>query len=269
VVVGFALGGLLLRVTGGDDASSAGSGRVLVVAATVMAAAGLLALRFGRAELGPEAARHGSVTGDLGGVVRGLLAGLAHLVERRPAGRALAMLGSHRFWFGLWTVQTTLLVLDRDAGGGLSATAVVAGCGAAGYVSAAVVTPLARRRLSDRAWVCTMLLGSAIVALVAAPVEGVAALAVSGALLGLAAQSVKICVDTAVQRGVDESYLGRAFVTYDVVFNISFVLAAVASIALVQQGERGWVVPGLVAVGLAVTALAYARGGVVVEPRTL
>jgi MFS family permease len=267
VVVGFALGGVLLRLTRGEGAGSAGSGQVLLVAAAVMGAAGLLALLFGRAELGPEAVREASVVGDVGSVLRGLLAGLAHLVERRPAGGALAMLGLHRFWLGLWTVQTTLLILDRDAGGGLSATAVVAGCGAAGYVSAAVVTPLARRRLSDRTWVCAMLLGSAVVALAAAPIPGIPALAVSGALLGLAAQSVKICVDTAVQRGVDESYLGRAFVTYDVVFNVSFVLAAVAAIALVQEGERGWAVPALVAIGLTVTALAYGRGGVPAQPR--
>ena len=94
-----------------------------------------------------------------------------------------------------------------------------------------------------------------------------AALLVAAVLLGITAQSVKICVDTAVQRGVDESYLGRAFVTYDVVFNVSFVLAAVAAIALVQEGERGWAVPALVAVGLTVTALAYGRGGVPAQPR--
>jgi hypothetical protein len=56
-------------------------------------------------------------------------------------------------------------------------------------------------------------------------------------------------------------------VTYDVVFNVSFVLAAVAAIALVQEGERGWTVPALVAAGLTVTALTYARGSVAVERR--
>jgi hypothetical protein len=169
------------------------------------------------------------------------------------------MLAAHRFWFGLWTVQTTLLVLDREAGGGLSATALVAGCGAAGYVLAAVVTPLARRRLSDGPWVCTVLLASAAVTLAAAAVPGTAALASAAAALGLAAQSVKICVDTAVQRAVEDRYLGRAFVTYDVLFNVSFVLAAVASIALVPDSGRSWVVAALVASGMALTAFAYGR----------
>jgi hypothetical protein len=224
-----------------------------------MGAAGLLALRFGRGELGPDRAAAGPIADDLGGVVRGLHDGLAHLVERQAAGRALLMLAAHRFWFGLWTVQTTLLVLDREAGGGLSATALVAGCGAAGYVLAAVVTPLARRRLSDGPWVCTVLLASAAVTLAAAAVPGTAALASAAAALGLAAQSVKICVDTAVQRAVEDRYLGRAFVTYDVLFNVSFVLAAVASIALVPDSGRSWVVAALVASGMALTAFAYGR----------
>jgi hypothetical protein len=169
------------------------------------------------------------------------------------------MIGAHRFFFGLWTVQATLLVLDRDAGGGLSATAVVAGSGAAGYVSAAVVTPLVRRRLSDSTWVCAVLVGSAAVTLAAAPLAGVAALAVAGALLGLGAQSVKICVDTAVQRGVEDRFLGRAFATYDVVFNVAFVSAAVASIALVPDTGRSAALTLMVAGGFTGTAAFYRR----------
>jgi MFS family permease len=263
VVVGLGVGSALLGVTR-DDAvdGSAGTVPVLALAAVLMVVAAGLALRFGPDELGPrDVRRTGSVAGDLGGVVRGLGAGVAHLVQRRPAGRALVMLGAHRWCFGLWSVQTALLVLDRDAGGGLSATAVVAGCGAAGYVSAALVTPLARRRLTDTAWVAAVLVGSAAVALAAAPVPGVPALAVAAALLGLGAQSVKICVDTAVQRGVDDGFLGRSFAIYDVVFNVTFVAAAaVAALLVPADGGRTWMVPVLSAAGLTLTALAYVRG---------
>jgi hypothetical protein len=167
------------------------------------------------------------------------------------------MLGGHRFFFGLWTVQTLLTALDREAGGGLSVTAVVAACGAAGYVSAAVITPLARRRTTDGRWVTGALLGSAVVTVVAAAVPGTIALAAAGALLGLAAQSIKICVDTAVQRGVDDHFLGRSFAVYDVIFNVAFVSAAVASIALLPDGGRSAPASALVAAGFAAAAVIY------------
>lgn len=258
VVVGFAGGVVMLRLTGGSgDGASPDSSLVLAAAALVMTAAALLALTFGATSLGPTVVRVGAVLDDLAGVVRGVAAGLAHLAQRREAGHALVMIGAHRFFFGLWTVQTTLVALDRDAGGGLSATALVAGCGAAGYVSAALVTPLARRQLSDSTWVSAVLLASAVVTLAAAPLTRVWILAAAAALLGFGAQSVKICVDTAVQHAVDDGFLGRAFSTYDVVFNVAFVSAAVASIVLVPDTGRSNGLAVLIAVGFAVAALAY------------
>ena len=41
------------------------------------------------------------------------------------------------------------------------------------------------------------------------------ALWVSGFFLGLAAQGIKICVDTLVQLGVDDAFRGRVFSIYD------------------------------------------------------
>jgi hypothetical protein len=92
---------------------------------------------------------------------------------------------------------------------------------------------------------------------VAAAVPGTIALAAAGALLGLAAQSIKICVDTAVQRGVDDHFLGRAFAVYDVIFNVAFVSAAVASIALLPDGGRSAPASALVAAGFAAAAVIY------------
>lgn len=261
VVVGFGLGGVLLRLTGGADPVGAeGTGPVLLLAAAGMALAGCLALRLAAGSLGPQRRiTDGQVLNDLRAVVSGLVAGLRHLAERREAGSALLMLGVHRFCFGLWTLQTLLEALARDAGAGLSATAVVAGCGAGGYVSAAVVTPLVRRRMSDTTWVCGVLVGSAVVTVGAAATPGIAALSVAAALLGLGAQSIKICVDTAVQRGVDDHYLGRGFAIYDVVFNVAFVSAAVASIALLPSEGRSAEASTLVAFGFVATAAFYRR----------
>jgi MFS family permease len=258
VVVGLAVGSLVLRLTGGSETSSAGTGPVLLLSAAGMVTAAGLALRLAPGSLGPDrGATATSMVADLRGVAGGMVAGLRHLWERREAGHALLMLGGHRFLFGLWTVQTLLTALDREAGGGLSVTAVVAACGAVGYVSAAVITPLARRRTTDGRWVTGALLGSAVVTVVAAAVPGTIALAAAGALLGLAAQSIKICVDTAVQRVVHDHFLGRAFAVYDVIFNVAFVSAAVASIALLPDGGRSAPASALMAAGFAAAAVIY------------
>ena len=37
---------------------------------------------------------------------------------------------------------------------------------------------------------------------------------------------MKICVDTIVQETIDDAYRGRVFAVYDMLFNVSFVSAA-------------------------------------------
>lgn len=281
VVVGLVTGSLLLGlVAGSSTRGDAGSGAVLLVACALIVLAALLALRFGKDDLGPDrlvppapaaqAVRRDPGSGlraDMIDVVRDIGLVLAHLRIRAAAGRALVLIGAHRLCFGLWTVQATMLTLHRDGPGDrdLTAAAVVAGCSAAGYVLAAVVTPLARARVSDRAWIASVLLASALASITATPLAwqlgqgGIAALAAAGAVIGLAAQSIKICVDTAVQRHVDDAYLGRAFSLYDVVFNVSFVLAAVAAIAVVPPDGRTWVAPAVAALGFTGVAIAYGR----------
>lgn len=272
VVAGLVLGSLGLGWFTGSSSSgdAGGSAPVLLASCVLLAVAALLALRFGRRDLDPpDPGQHypGRPDPGLRAVARDLGRVLEHLRTRASAGRALALIGAHRFCFGLWSVQATMLALhaghstDRD----LSAVAIVIGCSAAGYAAAAVVTPWARARLSDRTWITALLLGSAVASVTLTPLawllgdSGVAALALAGTIIGLAAQSIKICVDTAVQLHVDEAYLGRAFSLYDVVFNVSFVLAAVASIALVPADGRTWAAPVVTALGLAAASIGYIR----------
>ncbi len=78
---------------------------------------------------------------------------------------------------------------------------------------------------------------------------------VAGFLLGVTAQSIKLCVDTLVQAHVDDEFKGRVFVVYDMIFNVALVVAAVIGAALLPS--NGVSVP--IIVGLAV---AYALLGV-------
>jgi MFS family permease len=238
---------------------------VLLTAAVLYAAAGTLALRIPRDLLGPdldhvrpavrEAVRH---------VARGLVDGLRHLAGRRPAAYGLTVIGAHRFCYGISTVSLILLYRNHFHGpdetdaafNELSVAVLVSG---AGFVTAAVLTPVVTERLPPRAWVIGLLVGAAATQLFPGALYTKPALLVAAFFLGLASQGIKIVVDTLVQTHVDDAYRGRVFSVYDVIFNVAFVAAAaVGAVVLPDDGRSYAVLAGIVA-GYLLTALWYAR----------
>jgi MFS family permease len=257
-VVGLGIGGGILALFGEDD-GGVGSVVALLAAAVAFATAGLLARRLGRRELGPDVVpeRPGWIH-ELSLVLAGLRGGLRHLRRRPAAGSALLMIGAHRFWYGLWTVQVTMLALhggdsDRD----LHAAAYLAVAVGAGFLTAAGATPPGRRRLGDAGWVTLLLVAGAVAIAVATPIAGTPVLMLAGFVGGFGAQGIKICVDTAIQRDVDDDYLGRAFALYDVAFNVAFVSAAGLAVVIVPSSGHSTLAVVLAATGLAATAAWY------------
>ncbi len=238
---------------------------VLLIAATVYAAAALLALRIPRPLLGPaydptrpavrEAARH---------VARGLVDGLVHLGHRRTAAHGLATIGAHRFFFGISTVM--LILLHRNyfnapeetdaAFNGLALAILVSG---AGFVSAAFITPFVTERVTLRTWILTLLGAAAVTQLMPGLFFTEVALLVSAYFLGVASQGIKICVDTLVQAGVDDAYRGRIFSLYDVIFNVAFVAAAAVAATVLPDNGRSPAMLVVIALGYVATAAVYAR----------
>jgi hypothetical protein len=76
-------------------------------------------------------------------------------------------------------------------------------------------------------------------------------------VLGYVAQGSKICVDSIVQTSVDDAYRGRVFAFYDVLFNVSFVAAAVPRSSSCPTSGYSRALFGGLAVGYALTAFAY------------
>ena len=263
-VVGLGLGGLVR----GLGPAGSGDVAVLLTAAVLYAAAAALALRLPRALLGPDPGSRGPTAAAAASeVVRGLVAGLHHLRERRRAATALAVIGAHRYWFGLWTVAVLLLHLgllhpgDPDAAA--TALGVVAAVSAAGFLTAAVLTPSAAQRWGTRTWVLSLLvLGAAVQPLLLLPDAGGTheAALVSAYALGVVSQGVKICVDTEVQAGVDDGYRGRVFSLYDVLFNVAFVAAAATAAAALPPDGRSPALVVLAVVGYLGTAAGWWRG---------
>ena len=231
-------------------------------------------LSLGAGALGPDGGpAPGRLRDRLGSVAGGLVAGARHVRERRAAFDALAVIGSLRTAFGLFTLTTVLLCrntltdpADVDAGLALVASAFAAAGVGAGL--AAVVTPSATRALGLRTWVVGSLVAAALVEAAFAVAVTVPLLVAGSFVLGLAAQAVKISVDTVVQTSVDDAFRGRVFTFYDTVFNAAFLVAAVvAVVAVPASGDQPEVFAG-VAVLLAGTAAVHARRRVAVEATT-
>ena len=266
-LVGLGLGTLARTLWSGllDGDGAAADVGVLFTASLLYGGAGLLALRIPRDDLGPdfdpdrpavrEAARH---------VAAGLVDGLRHLSDRREAAYGLTTIGVHRFFYGLSTVSLILLYRnyfhtadESDAAfAGLSVAILVSG---AGFVSAAVLTPVVTDWVSQRTWILALLVGAAVTQVFPGGLFTQPALLVAAFFLGLASQGIKICVDTLVQTHVDDAYRGRVFSLYDVIFNVAFVAAAAVAAAVLPDSGKSYAVLGVIAVGYLLTALGYAH----------
>jgi hypothetical protein len=78
------------------------------------------------------------------------------------------------------------------------------------------------------------------------PLPGETFLVAASFLLGLTSQSFKICTDTLVQAHIEDSYKGRVFVVYDMIFNAALVCASViAAVVLPADGVSGPIFLGL------------------------
>ncbi len=215
-----------------------------------------LALRIPRHQLGPDDAPPARIRD----VVAGLVAALQHLRERRAAGLGLITIGAHRVVYGIVTVATILVFrnyfhsLDQvDAAiADLGLIVVITG---AGFVLAAAVTPPMTARLGVRAWIIACLAASAVFQMVPGAIYAKVPLYIAAFLLGLTAQSIKICVDTLVQAHVDDEVKGRVFVIYDMIFNVALVVAAfIGALILPTNGKSVLILMVLAGCYLAIAA---------------
>jgi MFS family permease len=258
VIVGAAL-------ASGAHAVLLGDVGVLVLASLLYAVAGSLALRIPRDLLGPDVdpARPG-LREAVGNATRGLVDGLRHLDDRRPAAYGLAAIGSHRFCYGISTVSLILLYrnyfhdnTEVDAAfNELTVAVLVSGVG---FVAAAVLTPIVVERIPGRTWVLVLLCGAGVTQVFPGALYTEPALLVAAFFLGLASQGIKIVVDTLVQTNVDDEFRGRVFSLYDVIFNVAFVAAAAVAGLVLPPDGKSYVVLVAVALGYLATAAWYAR----------
>jgi hypothetical protein len=250
--------------------SNAGSAAVLLARAVFYVVAGLLAVRIGRDLLGPsrgpdgEASAAGtSIAAEIADIARGLWAALRHLGQRRKAAYALGSVGVHHALYGVLLVQALLLYRNFLYPGGngnaaLGHVTVLVATSAAGFGLAAVITPLGVKRMSTDAWITLWLAIGAVATATLGPTFSEVPFLVMGFLMGLSAQCVKICVDTTVQRDVDDAYMGRVFSLYDMIYNVTYVIGPALAVPFLPDTGKSYAVVLVIAAGYLAAAVAYA-----------
>lgn len=224
-----------------------------------------LASGFVPHQLGPDigAARPPGVVETMAGVVRGMVAGMRHTVERRGAGYNLAVLSAHRVFYGISTIATLLLYRNYFTGsgffpGGELGLGQVVAAGAAGSLAAAAVTPAAVRRMAAHRWVTAMLGLAVVVQLALGLPYRTHALVPAVFLLAGSAQAIKIVTDTAVQTECDDAFVGRVFSVYDMLFNLCLIAGLLIGAMTLPETGRSPAMTVVIAAGYLVIGFWYA-----------
>ena len=261
-IIGAGIGFGLKRLFGEGDQANA---QVIVVAALGYVVSAAIASRMDRDLLGPDLANEPAQTREaVRRVARGLVDGAHHVWTHRPAGRALAAIGAHRFFYGISTISGILLFRSYfndpdDVDAGLAGLATAFAASGLGFFLAALITPEITHRVRKTTWITTCFGFAAAASAVYIVVLHEWMLLVGAFVVGVAAQGSKICVDTIVQESIDDAYRGRVFSFYDVLFNVSFVSAAAfGALALPADGDSPAVF-AVVAAGYALTAFVFGR----------
>ncbi|MEV2252312.1 MFS transporter [Streptomyces sp. NPDC050147] len=249
-------GGLafVVRLLGSDSDAV-----VVLLGAALYLCAALASLRMARELLGPDPELvQPRIGASLAGTARDLAAGVRHLAQRRPAARALLAMTLMRFSYGALSVMVLMLcryAWSSSESDGLALLGLAVGVSGAGFFAAAVLTPWAVSRLTAGGWIVTCAGAAAVLEPALALPFTPAPLLIAAFLLGLTTQGAKIATDTVVQATVDDSFRGRIFSVYDVLFNVAFVGAAgVAALMLPPDGRSVPLVITVAVIYAAITA---------------
>lgn len=226
---------------------------IFLISAVLFAVSAGLGTRFGRRELGPPKVDQSRTVRQAAGDVVG---GFRHLAEVPLVGHVLALIGAQRTLFGVYSVAMILGYRNRfhaqsDINGAMGDMTVWAVALGAGFVLSAAFMPLLVHRFGMRRTLVGLMVATAVVQVLPGAFANRWALLVAAFFVGLFAQSLKAGIDTVCQAHISDSFKGRVFIAYDMIYNAMFVAgSALAALVLPTWGLSG---PHLV--GLAVAYL--------------
>jgi MFS family permease len=263
-VAGVAGIGIRLVAGGGHG----GAAVIILVAASCYLAAGLAAAVMSRDLLGPvhePGTAPEALLQELRDVLHGLAAGVRYLARRPGPAGALGAVGGYRVLFGIVFLMSILLYRNYFYPGGngnaaLSHFTLVVVATAVGYGLAAVISPVVTRRLTKHAWISVLLAVSGLIMALGATFRQLPFLLI-GFVLGLTGQGIAISATTIIQEQTSDTYRGRAFALYDMMFNGIFVVGAVVGALIIPVDGKSYPLIVVTGAGYLLTALVYARYG--------
>jgi MFS family permease len=263
-VAGVAGVGIRLLLGGGHGSAAV----IILVAAGCYLLAGLTATAMSRDLLGPvhePGTAPEALLQELKDVLRGLAAGVRHLARRPAPAGALGAVGGYRVLFGVVFLMSILLYRNYFYPGGngnaaLSHFTLVVVVTAVGYGFAAVISPVVTRRLTKHTWIAVLLATSGLVMALGATFRQLPFLFI-GFVLGLTGQGIAISATTIIQEQTTDSYRGRAFALYDMMFNGMFVAGAVVGALIIPVDGKSYPLIVVTVAGYLLAALVYARYG--------
>jgi MFS family permease len=259
------IGGL---VAGGLNAATGdterGAAITMLVAGGCYVAASVVAATMRRDLLGPvrePGAPPSRLLSDLASVTAELAAGARYAATRRGPATALAATGASKFLYGILFVMSILLYRNFFYSSSASVAEghylVLASVSGIGYFCAALVVPVASRRLAKPTVITLMLAISAVVTAALGETFNQLAFLAFGFFWYLAGQGVAICATTILQEDVEDAYRGRMFAFYDVMFNVTIAAGALISVGFMPRTGRSPVIMGVVAAAYAAAAAGY------------
>lgn len=266
-----ALGGIIaLGINAATGDTERGAAVTMLVGGGCYVAAGVVATIMPKDLLGPSQVHRGpapdgkerhQVGTDLREVAAGLLAGARYVLGRRGPRAALGATSAYSFLFGPLFLMTILLYRNyffpAQVTVAESHVGRLAVFSAVGYVCAALITPPATRRLSKQAWITLMLIGAAVVTATVGETFNEGAYLAIGFLMYLTRQGVAIASVTILQEGIEDSFRGRVFAFYDMVYNAAYAIGAALFAVFMPFDGKSPVVVAVIAAGFLIAALAY------------
>jgi MFS family permease len=242
-----------------------GSAVTLLVAGVCYLAAGAVGATMHRNLLGPDRIPTGEQrTGaleELRNVALGLIAGARHVLHRRLAAAALFATGCQRMMYGILFLMSILLYRNyfyhSNANNALAHFALVIVAAALGYGAAAVITPIANRRLSRGTLIAVLLVFAGVVAGPLGSTFSQVPFLIVSFCVAIVAQGVAISATTVIQQEVDDDFRGRVFAFYDMLFNAPFVIGAAAGAAFMPATGKSYPLLAAAGGGYVLAALIY------------
>ena len=244
---------------GGWAADLFGNPPVVLAAGAMWLVASVIASRI-TTPLRPHHLPEAAVGAELRRVSRELAEGLRHLIHTPRAIGPIASISLDQMGQGVVLVLSLVVFRDRFRQGVGSFSNLIGAGGVGVLLGILTVGGLERRFAKDRIVAGAFLLGGVVLIAVSTQITGWSVLIASFGI-GLAFAWKKVPVDTLVQGAIPDGYRGRVFAVYDVLYNVSRIVAGFAAVPLIPRlGPAGIVaLVGLVFLAYAPALPAWIR----------